>query len=71
VSTPEDYEDDWDDRESPEECAAAQARAEEPPDWYLEREAEEGMLRHRRDVHGGGICNCPVAEPVYATEAPF
>jgi len=71
LSTPEDYEPDYDDIESPEEYAAAQARAEDPPDWYLEQEAERHHQIHRDQDPGGGECDCPVAEPEYATEAPF
>lgn len=61
--------DDW--GETPEEYAAAQARAEEPPDSYFEEESQEQAARHSRDTHGGGECDCPVAEPDYAEEAPF
>lgn len=54
---------DWDDDyESPEEYEAAQRRAEEPPDWYLEEEAGEQLERHRRDEHDGLVCDCPVPE---------
>ena len=56
-------EDDWDDYESPEEYEAAQRAAEEPPDWYLEEEAERQHERHRAEVHGGGECDCPPYEP--------
>jgi hypothetical protein len=63
--------DDYYDHESPAEYAAAQARAEDPPDWYLEQEAERQAARHRRDAHNGGECNCPAAEPEYDSEAPF
>lgn len=55
---------DWDDDyESPEEYAAAQRRAEEPPDWYLEEQAEEQAERHRRDEHDGLVCDCPPSVP--------
>ena len=50
---------DWDDYETPEERAAAERRAEEPPDWYLEQEAERYAEIHRRKDHGGGECDCP------------
>lgn len=56
--------DDWD-YESPEEYEAAQRRAEEPPDWYLEEEGRRHAQMHRDAEHGGGECDCPpyVAPP--------
>jgi hypothetical protein len=51
--------------------AAEVARAEEPPDWYLEQQAQEAHERHCRDEHGGGECDCPPAEPEISEEAPF
>ena len=62
---------DDDDLETPEEIAAAEARAEEPPDWYLEEEAERHARIHRDQDHDGAECDCPVAEPEYSEEAPF
>lgn len=53
--------DDWD--ESPQDYEAAQRAAEEPPDWYLEEEAERQHERHCAEVHGGGECVCPPYEP--------
>lgn len=49
--------------ESPAEYEAAQRAAEEPPDWYLEEEAERQHQRHRDEEHGGGECTCPFYEP--------
>jgi hypothetical protein len=46
-------------------------RDPDPPDEYLEAEAERHAQIHRDQEHGGGECNCPVAEPVYGDEAPF
>ena len=61
-------EDDYDPwRDDPE----AIRRAEEPPDWYLEQQAQRAYERHCRDEHGGGECDCPEAEPDYSEEAPF
>lgn len=57
------FDDDGDDYESPEDYEAAQRRAEEPPDWYLEEEAERQHERHRAEEHGGGECDCPPYEP--------
>lgn len=54
---------DVDDWESPDEYEAAQLAAEEPPDWYLEEEAERQAQRHRDDEHGGGECDCPPYVP--------
>jgi len=55
----------------PAEEAEAQARAEDPPDWYLEEEAERHAKIHRDQDHAGGECTCPVAEPEYSEESPF
>ena len=59
----------WDDY-SPEEYEAAQRRAEDPPDWYLEQEAERHAQIHRDQEHGGGECDCQADWPADA-EAPF
>lgn len=59
----------WDDYD-PEEYAAAQLRAEDPPEEYLEREAERHANIHRDQDHGGGECDCPEGEP-WTGEAPF
>lgn len=48
--------DDW--YESPEEYEAAQRRAEEPPEWYLEEEGKRQVQWHRDEEHGGGECDC-------------
>jgi hypothetical protein len=62
-SPEEDYDDDPGDYESPEEYEAAQSRAEEPPDWYLEEEADRRHERHCAEMHGGGECDCPPYVP--------
>jgi hypothetical protein len=46
-------------------------REPDPPEDWLEAEAERGAQRHRERDHGGGECDCPVAEPEYSEEAPF
>lgn len=51
-----DVDDGW---ESPEEYEAAQRRAEEPPEWYLEEEGRRRAERHRVEDHGGAECDCP------------
>lgn len=43
----------------------------DPPEEYLMAEAERHAQIHRDKDHGGGECNCPVAEPEYSEEAPF
>jgi hypothetical protein len=55
--------DDWDDHESPQEYEEAQRQAEEPPDWYLEEEAERQHQRHLDEDHGGLVCDCPPYKP--------
>jgi hypothetical protein len=49
--------------DDPEEYEAAQRAAEEPPDWYLEQQAEEQHERHCAEVHGGAQCDCPPYVP--------
>jgi hypothetical protein len=44
--------------------------SDEPPEDYLEAEAERAAQRHRDKDHGGGECDCPAGEPEYG-EAPF
>jgi hypothetical protein len=44
---------------------------DEPPEEYRAEEEEQYARRHRSLDHGGGECDCPVAEIEYATEAPF
>jgi len=53
---------DYGDWETPEEYEAAQLRAEEPPDWYLEEEGRRAYERHCRDEHFGEQCICPPYE---------
>lgn len=43
----------------------------EPPEDWLEAEAERHAQIHRDQQHGGGDCTCPVAEPEYSEEPPF
>lgn len=44
---------------------------DDPPDDYLEWEAEQHAQRHRDDEHGGRDCDCPTPEVEYSEEAPF
>ena len=43
----------------------------DPPEDYLEAEAELHDRIHRDQEHGGGECDCPAAEPEYTEEPPF
>lgn len=40
----------------------SEARAEDPPEGYLEAEAERQLERHCDLVHGGGECDCPLPD---------
>jgi hypothetical protein len=60
--------DDWSD---PAADAYLDAHADDPPDWYLEQEAERHARIHRDQDHAGGECDCPVAEPEYSEKSPF
>lgn len=42
----------------------------EPPEDYLEAEAERHARYHREKDHDGGKCDCPPGEPDYGP-APF
>lgn len=43
----------------------------EPPQEYLEAEAERHYEIHCRQEHGGRECDCPVDTTVYCDEPPF
>jgi hypothetical protein len=43
----------------------------EPPEEYLEREAEEQAARHSRDAHDGGPCTCLRDPGQFSDDPPF
>jgi hypothetical protein len=46
-------------------------REDDPPEEYLQQEAEQRAQWHRDAVHGGRPCDCPPPPLVYSDESPF
>lgn len=44
---------------------------EDPPDDYLEAEAERQMLWHEQQFHEGSACDCPTDGVPVSGKAPF